>query len=199
MKNLERRYEAWLRLYPKSYRIVHGDEILGTLLEANPHRRLPALDLLYLVMHAFRVRLRLMVHGSSNGPLPQPVRLVTWILNGLAVIALLAALFSHHGPKNPGPNGLAIFGTIALFGLSIMVVAHRRFLYLFAIAVLTLFACCIVVASQLGLGAVLAAPVMVLVALLAVGWPRYVAAIRVARNPPNQRKASDSVSESTYT
>jgi hypothetical protein len=38
---LERRYRWLLRAYPPGYRDAHGDEIIGTLLEAAPARRFP--------------------------------------------------------------------------------------------------------------------------------------------------------------
>jgi hypothetical protein len=39
----ERWYRAMLLGYPRTYRERHGDELLGTLLEAGPQRRLPSL------------------------------------------------------------------------------------------------------------------------------------------------------------
>ena len=87
MKDSNRRQKALLRLYPKSYRNDRGDEILGTLYEASSqHHRVGAMDLLYIVTHALRVRVRFLINGHGGGRLPQPVRLVTWLLDGLAVV-----------------------------------------------------------------------------------------------------------------
>jgi hypothetical protein len=179
MSGRERRYETLLRLYPKSYRSVRGDEMLGTLLEATTQgRRLGVADLLYMVVHALRVRLRLIVSGPTRGPLPQPVRLVTWILNGLAVVVWTGVITSHPGPKNPGVPWQGIVAGFVFVCLSVLLVLRRRAIYLLVIGVLLSFVCSIVVASGPSVGAIMAVPYSLLVALLVIGWHRYAAPLR---------------------
>jgi hypothetical protein len=178
MKDSNRRPKALLRLYPKSYRNDRGNEILGTLYEASSqHRRVGALDLLYIAIHALRVRVRFLVNGLGGGRLPQPVRFVTWLLDGLAVVFVLGAVFAHHGPKNSGFHWQVLLAGLAFFALGLMVVARRRFLYILTIGVLMVFACSIVVDSGPGAGAIVSAPFVVFALLLAIGWPRYRAGI----------------------
>jgi hypothetical protein len=179
MKISNRRQKAVLRLYPKGYRSDRGDEILGTLSEASSqHRRVSALDLLYIAIHALRVRARFLVNGYEGGRLPQPVRFVTWLLDGLAVVFVFGAVFAHHGPKNSGFHWQVLLTGLAFFAVSLMLVARRRSLYLVAIGVLMIFACSIVVDSGPDFGAILSAPFVALVLLLAVGWRRYRATIK---------------------
>ena len=179
MKDPSRRYETLLRLYPRSYRSDRGDEILGTLHEASSRDRgVGTVDLLYIATHAFRVRVRFLVHGLlGHGRLPQPVRLVTWLLDGLGVIFVFGAVFAHHGPQNPGFHWQELLAGLAFIALSFLLLARRRSLYILVIGVLTIFACSIVVDSDLGLGAILSAPFVMFTLLLAIGWPRYKAAI----------------------
>jgi hypothetical protein len=182
MRNRERCYKAWLHLYPKSYRSVRGDEILGTLLDATgPQHSLAVGDVLYIMVHALRVRLRLMVGGTGKGRLPQPIRLVTWIFNVLAVFALIETILARHGPKNPGVNWSGIVAVFVFIGLSLMVLSRRRFLYLLVIAVLLTFVGSIVVLSGASVGAIVALPFAVLALLLGLGWHRYGAGFRVER------------------
>jgi hypothetical protein len=173
------RYKAVLRLYPKSYRKDRGDEILGTLCEASSlHRRVDAMDLLYIATHALRVRVRFLLNRLEGGPLPQPVRFVTWLLDGLAVVFVIGAVFAHHGPENPGFHWQELLAGLAFFTLSLMLQARRRSLYVLVIGVLTIFACSIVVDSGPDLGAVLSAPFVIFAVLLAIGWSRYRATIK---------------------
>jgi hypothetical protein len=179
MKDSNRRFETVLRLYPRSYRNDRGDEILGTLYEASSqHRRVGAVDLLYIAAHALRVRVRFLVNRLGGGPLPQPIRFVTWILDGLAVIFVVGAVFAHHGPKNPGFHWQELLVGLAFFALSLMLQARRRSLYVLVIGVLTIFACSIVVESGPDFGAVLSAPFVMFAFLLAISWPRYKATIK---------------------
>jgi hypothetical protein len=179
MKDLDSPHRAILRLYPKSYRNDRGDEILGTLDEAAlHHRRLGALDLLAIAAHALRVRGRFLVDGLRGGALPQPVRLVTWLLDGVAVVFVIGAVFAHHGPKNPGFHWLELLTGLGFFALSLMLLARRRSLYRLVIGLLTIFACAIVLDSGLDLGAVLSAPFFMFALLLVLGWPRYRTAVK---------------------
>lgn len=174
MKNSNRRHKALLRLYPKSYRNDRGDEILGTLYETSSQRhRVGALDMLYIATHALRVRVRFLVDEHESGRLPQPVRFVTWILDGLAVVFVLGAVFAHHGPKNSGFHWQVLLTGLAFFAVSLLLAARRRSLYIVAIGVLMIFGFSIVVDSGPDFGAVLDAPFVVFVLLLAIGWPRY--------------------------
>jgi hypothetical protein len=179
MKDSNRRHTALLRLYPKSYRNDRGDEILGTLYEASSqHRRVDAMDLLYIAAHALRVRVRFLVNGLGGGRLPQPVRFVTWLLDGFAVVFVSGAVFAHHGPKNSGFHWQVLLAGLAFFALSLMLLARRRSLYILAIGALMIFACSIVVDSGPDFGAILSAPFVMFALLLAIGWPRYRAAIK---------------------
>jgi hypothetical protein len=179
MKGSNRRHNALLRLYPKSYRNHRGDEILGTLYEANSKNdRVGPIDLLYIATHALRVRGRFLVNGLGGRRLPQPVRFVTWLLDGLAVIFVLGAVFAHHGPENPGFHWQVLLAGLAFLALSLMLQARRRTFYMIVIAVLTIFACSIVVDSGPDLGAVLSAPIVMFALLLAIGWRRYRATIK---------------------
>lgn len=179
MKDPNRRFETVLRLYPRSYRNHRGDEIMGTLYEASSQdRRIGAMDLLYIATHAFRVRVRFLVNGLECGRLPQPVRLVTWLLDGLGVIFVFGAVFAHHGPQNPGFHWTELLAGLVFIVLSLLLWVRRRSLYILVVGVLTIFACSIVVDSDLGLGAILSAPFVLFTLLLAIGWPRYRAAIK---------------------
>jgi hypothetical protein len=198
MNDWTSRDKAVLRLYPKSYRNDRGDEILGTLYEAHPqHHRVGAMDLLYIATHAFRVRVRFLLKGLGGGPLPQPVRLVTWLLDGLAAIFVIGAVFAHHGPKNAGFHWQVLLTGLAFLALSLMLQARRRALYVLVIGVLTIFGCSIVVDSGPDFGAVLSAPFVVFALLLAIGWRRYTATIKPrglgskcrVTGPTNQRGA----------
>jgi hypothetical protein len=178
MKDSNRRHNALLRLYPKSYRNDRGDEILATLYEANAKNdRIGAIDLLYIATHALRVRGRFLAKGLGGRRLPQPVRLVTWLLDGLAVIFVVGAVFAHHGPENSGFHWQVLLVGLAFFAVSLMLVARRRSLYVLAGGVLMIFACIIVVDSGPDFGAILSVPFVMFALLLAIGWPRYRAAI----------------------
>ncbi|MEV4799387.1 hypothetical protein AB0K18_05170 [Nonomuraea sp. NPDC049421] len=58
--DLERRYRRLLRAYPKQYRAAHGEELIGTLMEAaRPGSRRPSLrETRHLLAGAFAVRVR---------------------------------------------------------------------------------------------------------------------------------------------
>jgi hypothetical protein len=178
MKDSNRRQNALLRLYPKSYRNDRGDEILGTLYEANmKNDRVGAMDLLCVATHAFRVRVRFLANELRGGRLPQPVRLVTWLLDGLSVVFVLGAVFAHHGPENSGFHWQVLLVGLAFFAVSLMLVARRRSLYMLAVGALMIFAFFVVVDSGPDFGAILSTPFVAFALLLAIGWPRYRAAI----------------------
>ncbi|MFC7648091.1 hypothetical protein ACFQX6_52200 [Streptosporangium lutulentum] len=67
MTHLERRYRRFLRAYPRSYRSVHGDELLDVLLEmAGPDRRVPEVrEAAGLVLGGLRERLADAAQGSA--------------------------------------------------------------------------------------------------------------------------------------
>jgi hypothetical protein len=169
------RYRRWLRLYPKAYRSVRGQEILGTLLESTDERGPTFRDLLHVAGHAFRVRLDLIRHRPQRGPLPQPARTVCWILTIFATMDLITGLFlSHGGPKNPGPDLREIVGGCILMGLGLLLWARRPALYLLVVAVLVLVVVSTVLqADQPVFGLVLAAPELVLALVLLAGWSRF--------------------------
>jgi hypothetical protein len=174
VKDSNFRYEAMMRLYPKSYRTDRGDEILGTLYEASSQDRRPdAVDLMYIATHALRVRVRFFVNRLGGGPLPQPVRFVSWLLDGLAAVFVIGAVFARHGLKNSGFHWQLLLIGCGLFALSLMLLARRRSLYIVVIGVLTIFACVIVLDSGPDFGAVLGAPFVMLALLLVIGWSRY--------------------------
>jgi hypothetical protein len=176
----ERRYRRWLRLYPKAYRTDRGEEIVGTLLESNSdHHRLVVRDLAFLVMHAARVRLRLIVRRPAPAPMPQPARLVTWILVVLGVMNLFDGVaLDRGGPKNPGPDVRGIVAGAVFLLLAVLLMGRRRSLYATVIGVLFVFVGSAVVDSdQLIGGLILASPLVVLLLLLLGGWHRFMVAL----------------------
>jgi hypothetical protein len=174
------RDKAVLRLYPKSYRYDRGDEILGTLYEASLHQQggVGTVDLLSIATHALRVRVRFWADDLAGRPMPQPVRFVTWLLDGLAAVLVIGAIFAHHGPENSGYHWQELLAGLTFFALSLMLLARRRSFYITVIGVLTIFAGAIVVDSGPDFGAVLSAPFVIFTLLLMIGWPRYRTAIK---------------------
>ncbi len=189
MKDLQRRYRRWLRLYPKAYRSAHGDEVLATLLDGASEGREPSTtDLIHLMAHAVRVRARLFFRSAHRG-MPQPVRLVTWLLVGFAVIDLYGSIFTHGGPKNPGPNFGGIATALVFLGLNLLLQARRRFLYVAVIGVLITFVVGGLSTSGPSVGGFLIeVPYLLFIVLLLAGWHRYVAAIRDGCDPKTGRK-----------
>ncbi len=179
MKDPSLRYRRWLRLYPRHYRSVRGQEILGTLLESTGERGPRFRDFLHLGGHALRVRAALILHRPPRRPLPQPARTVLWTLTIFATMDLIGGLFlSHGGPKNPGPDAREIVGGCILMGLGLLLWARRPALYLLVIGVLALVVVSTVLqADQPVLGLVLAAPELVLALVLLAGWSRFKKAI----------------------
>jgi hypothetical protein len=182
MKRSQRRYHLWLRLYPKEYRSVRGDEILSTLLDTADGRRLTLGELVYVFAHASRVWARRIVLGPVKRPLPQPVRLVTWLLVGGAAVYWLGAILEHiqhHSlPQHPLPPGPVVDGLV-FFGLNLLLQARRRFLYALVIAVLIYFVVGGLVKTGFSVaGLVAEVPYTALVLLLLIGWSRYMDAIR---------------------
>jgi hypothetical protein len=178
MKDPKRRYRRWLRVYPKAYRTVRGEEILATLLDSTDQGRLPARDLLYVLAHAIRVRISQMMRGPGRRPLPQPVRLVTWILVGSAAIDWINAILDHGYPKHPGAGPSPVVAGFILLGLNFLLQARRRILFMLVLGVFGEFIASIVVHSRpIYGGLVLASPYFLFVVLLLVGWKRYMTAI----------------------
>lgn len=178
MKDPERRYQMWLRVYPKDYRTVRGEEILSTLLDSTDRGRPGTRDLLYIVAHAVRVRISLFVKGPGRRPLPQPVRVVTWMLVGLAAINWADAILDHGFPKatNPGPSPIVV-GFIFL-GLNLLLQARRRPLFMLVIGIFGVFIASTVIHGRPAYGGfILAAPYVLFVLLLIIGWKRYMTAI----------------------
>lgn len=188
MTDPERRYQRWLRLYPKEYRSVRGDEMLATLLDSTEHDHPKIVDLLHIIVHAARVRLSVVGKGPVRRPLPQPVRLATWILVGLAVVnwanAILNAALDHSHPKEPSMQPWVIVTGFVLLGLNLLLQARRRLLYMIVIAVLVAFIATGLMATGLsGAALVIEVPYLLLVLLLAAGWRRYMAAISSKETP----------------
>jgi hypothetical protein len=183
------RYRRWLRLYPTSYRSVRGQEILGTLLESSDEKGPTLRDFLHLAGHAVRVRLTLLRNRPPRGPLPQPARIVSWILTIFAAMDLITGLFlSHGGPKNPGPDVQEIIGGCILMGLGILLWARRPALYLLVVAVLMLnVVSAVLQADEPVFGLVLAAPQLVLALVLLAGWNRFKRATAAPTLPPSRR------------
>jgi hypothetical protein len=176
----ERRYQRWLRLYPKAYRTDRGEEILGTLVESSSdHHRLAVGDLAYLMAHAVQVRLRLLVRRPAPAPLPQPARLVMWIFIGLAIMNLFdGVVLDRGGPKDPGPDVRAIVAGLVFLLLAVLLAARRPSLYATVIGVLLVLVGSAAVDTNQLIGVlILASPLVVLLLLLLVGWRRYMAAL----------------------
>jgi hypothetical protein len=179
MKDPERRYQMWLRVYPRQYRTVRGEEILSTLLDATDRGRPAAGDLLYIVVHAIRVRISQMVRGPVRRPLPQPIRLVTWFLVGSAVSSWVNAILDRGYPKHPGGGPGPIVAGFIFLGLNFLLQARRRFLFFSVTGVLVAFIASILAQSRpIYGGLILAGPYLLFVVLLLVGWKRYMTAVR---------------------
>ena len=127
MTDPKRRYQRWLRVYPKEYRSLRGDEILATLLDSTDHDHPKIMDLFHIVVHTIRVRLSSISKGPVKRPLPQPVRLLTWILVGLAVVnwanAILNAALGQSHPKEPSMQPRVIVTGFVLLGLNLLLQA----------------------------------------------------------------------------
>jgi hypothetical protein len=178
MTDRQRRYRMWLRVYPEAYRTVRGEEILATLLDSTDHGRPAVRDLLLLLAHGTRVRIGLIGKGPGRRPLPQPVRLVTWILVGFAASTWLNAILDHGYPKHPGVGPGAVVSGFILLGLNFALQSRRRLLYLLVIGVFVAFIASTLVQSRPVYGGlVLCAPYVVLALLLIAGWSRYMAAL----------------------
>ena len=188
MKDPKRRYQRWLRVYPKAYRTVRGEEILSTLLDSTDRGRLSARDLLYLLAHAIRVRISQMMRGPGRRPLPQPVRLVTWILVGSAAINWVKPFFDHGYPKHPSVSPGPVVAGFIFLGLNFLLQARRRILFMLVIGVLVSFIASILVQSRPAYGGlILASPYLLFVVLLIVGWKRYMTAIARDELRPEMR------------
>jgi hypothetical protein len=179
MKDHQRRYRRWLRFYPKAYRLEHGDEILATLLDGvSEHREPSVIDLLHLMAHAVRARLRFSGGRLQRPAMPQSVRLVTWLLVGFAAIDLYGSVYTHGGPKNPGPNLSGIGTGVAFLGLNLLIQARRRLLYLLAIGVMVAFVVGgLLTSGPSPAGFLVEVPYLFFILLLLAGWHRYMAAI----------------------
>ena len=178
MKDPGRRYQKWLRLYPEPYRTARGDEILSTLLDSADGGGPAGRHLLTLVVHAARVRIGLILRRPARPPLPQPVRLVTWLLVGSAVAAWANAVFNHGYPMHPGP-GPVVAGLIFL-GLNFLLQARRRSLFFLVIGVFGLFTASILVQTRpIDAGLVLASPYLLCALLLIAGRKRYMTQVNV--------------------
>ena len=188
MNDTKRRYQRWLRVYPKAYRTIRGEEILSTLLDSTDRGRLSARDLLYLLAHAIRVRISQMMRGPGRQPLPQPVRLVTWILVGSAAIDWANPLFEHGYPKHPGVGPGPVVAGFIFLGLNFLLQARRRILFMLVLGVLVAFIALILVHARPTYGGlILASPYLLFVALLVVGWKRYMRAIAHDEPRPEMR------------
>jgi hypothetical protein len=183
----ERRYRMWLRVYPEAYRTVRGEEILSTLLDSSEHGRPATRDLLYLVAHGLRVRIGLIGKGPVKPPLPQPVRLVTWILVGCAAGTWLNAILDHGYPKHAGIGPGPVVSGFILLGLNLLLQARRRMLYMLVIGAFALFITSILVqARPIYGGLALSGPYLVLTLLLLVGWKRAMADVAARQRSSQQ-------------
>jgi len=167
-------------MYPKTYRSLRGDEILATLLDSTSEQdRGATRDLLHIVAHAMRVRLRLTTEGPGRRcNLPQPVRLVTWLLVGMAVVVWYGAIFTHNGPKNPGLNLRGIVDGFVFVVLALLIQVRRRLLYILVIGTLVAFlAAGLLATGPSGAGFIIEVPYALLIVLLIAGWHRFMKAI----------------------
>lgn len=180
MRDPLRRYRRWLRAYPEAYRSARGEEILSTLLDAcSEHGRASMVDLAYIWAHGGRVRLRMArQRWARRPPMPQPARLVTWLLVGAAVVAWYDALSSHNGPRNPGVHTRGIVGGVVFVALNLLLQARRRFLYGLVTAALVAFLALAIAGGGPTTGFLVGAPYVLLVGLLLAGWRRYTAVVR---------------------
>jgi hypothetical protein len=177
MKDPARRYQTLLRIYPKEYRSVRGDEILTTLLDADERRLTPS-ELFYLLVHAARVRTRRIVLGPRGRPLPQPVRFVTWVLVTLVTWNWVTAIVNliGHQAHNDIPPGPVVAGCV-FFGLNVLIQARRRFLYGLAIAVIASFVVSGLIQARWSVGSLVEIPYTLLALLLLIGWQRCMVAV----------------------
>ena len=141
MKDPAPRYKMLLRIYPRDYRSVRGDEILGTLLDVSGERGLTPGEVMYVLVHTVKVWVRRIILGAGADILCLNLfRFVTWVLIALCTWNWLGALFDFigHHPQNDIPPGPVAAGFV-FFGLNVLIQARRRFLYVLAIAVITSF------------------------------------------------------------
>ncbi|HXQ60510.1 MAG TPA: hypothetical protein VN799_10430 [Acidimicrobiales bacterium] len=178
MSDPGRRYRRWLRLYPEPYRTARGEEILSTLLDSAGGGGPAWRDLLTLVLHAARVRIGLILRRPGRPPLPQPVRLVTWLLVGSAAAAWANAVFDRGYPMHRGPGPGPIVAGFIFLGLNFLLQARRRWLFMLVIGVFGLFTASILVDTRsIVAGLVLASPYVLCALLLIAGRKRYMRAI----------------------
>jgi len=131
VKSPKRRYQKWLRAYPKGYRNVRGEEILSTLLDASSEGDRNGLrDFLPVVAHGARVRLAVTAKRFGRGSLPRPVRGAIACLLLVAALNLLASVTGHNGPKNPSDHLGNIVMGLGLVGLCVLLKAWSRSLYI---------------------------------------------------------------------
>jgi hypothetical protein len=106
-RRLRRRYERLLVTYPSAYRRAHGDEIVGTLLEAaRPDQQLPApREAASLLLGGLRTR-------AHQAAMQSPTRLWT---DGLQLGVLLIVLVNlGHALQSPFPLWIALLALTAL-------------------------------------------------------------------------------------
>ena len=196
MKSAERRYRRWLRVLPKEYCDVRGEEILSTLLDAaSEGRRHSPWDFLELVAHGVRVRLVLTAKRFGRGRLPPSVRAAIACLIVVAVLNLLASVTGHTGAKNSGGHiGNVVVG-IVLIGLCVVLKTWSRLLYGAVMGALVVLMSANFVDTNTLNEVNVVVPLVLLVfplVLLAVGWRRFVATTpRVSVSTPLHRTRTD--------
>jgi hypothetical protein len=169
----QRHYRRLLSLYPKEYREVHGEEMLGTLLDISSERgRFPMVELPRVLLHAVRVRLRISLSRPGRIPLPQPARLVTWMFAALSAIDWYSVIFYRHGPKNPGPNWNGIVSGVVFLGLSLLVLARRRLLYSLAASACAALSILVFIEARPHLDGLMIAAPYIAASCLLFGWRR---------------------------
>jgi hypothetical protein len=170
----ERRYRRWLHIYPKDYRSDREEEILGTLLEASSeHGRLSLVDLLHITVHGAWVRSRLMAKRLCSGRLPRSVYIATLLMAFLGALNLMAAAFSHNGPKNQSSHLDNIMAGLVFVGLDLLLRSWRRRSYL----VVTGALCVLVATSFVTVDFLIDVFAVFPLILLVIGRKRYLAGI----------------------
>ena len=177
MTEPDRRYRRWLAAYPKEYRGVRGEEILGTLLESGSEDGGPALrDALAVVLHGTGVRIRFMVMRFGRGRLPRSVRWATNVLVFLAAASWIHAATADNGPRNPSSHAGNVVIGVALIALGLLLRTWSRLLYVAVIATLLSFFIAVALSTESSYaGLLLGTPFLVPAVLLIVGWRRYMA------------------------
>lgn len=172
MNPSERRYQRWLRVYPKEYRDHRGEEILSTLLDASSGPDGPALrDLAVLVAHGLHVRLALTIERFGRGRLPRSVHGASLCIAFLATLNFLVAL-GHSGPKNPDSHVANIVVGLALALAVLLLRTWSRILYGVVVGVLATLAATWFVSADLIINILAIIPL----GLLMIGWRRYMGA-----------------------